>query len=153
VWDPDYDATHPVIRQTADWTCSACSWAWLAQSIGAYYDEWSAVEKIGYPDSINSTYGLMDSSGSRLAASYLEVPLQWPSHYASISWQEAVDLGRAGPLLIGGIAWCHWSAVRGTDGTALYLANPAPTWFGVGDYMTADEWDRLGPWSGVWLAP
>lgn len=151
-FDPDYNMNYPPIRQTTDWTCSACSWAWLANSIGAHENEWTAVEKIGYPGNINSTYGLMDASGSQLAAAYA-AHYGWPSHYsASISWQELIDTAWKGPLCLGGRAWCHWTAVTGTDGTGLYLANPAPAWFGVADWLDQDEFNRLGSWSAVWLA-
>lgn len=151
-FDPDYNMDYPPIRQTVDWTCSACSWAWLASSIGQYMTEWDAVETIGYPNNINQTYGLTDASGQALAAAY-SATYSWPSHYsASVSLVDAIALGQAGPLLLGGRAWCHWTACRGTDGQGLLLANPAPTWFGVGDYLDEAEWNRLGPWSAVWLA-
>jgi hypothetical protein len=151
-FDPDYNQAYPPIRQTVDWTCSACSWAWLANSIGAHETEWTAVERIGIPENINEMYGLTDASGQALDDAYSRV-YSWPSHHSgSVTWQDAIALAWAGPLLLGGRAWCHWTAVTGTDGNGLYLANPAPTWFGVGDWLDQFEWDRLGSWSAVWLA-
>jgi len=151
-FDPDYNANLPPIRQTVDWTCSACSWAWLANSIGQHETEWSAVEKIGYPTNINSTYGLMDATGAALDETYSSL-WGWPSHHSpQVTWSEVTALAYAGPLLLGGRSWCHWTAVTGTDGVGLQLANPAPTWFGVGDWLERVEFDRLGSWSAVWLA-
>jgi hypothetical protein len=151
-FDPDYNMQFPAIRQTADWTCSACSLAWLAGSIGQYVDEWKAVDLIGFPANINSTYGLMDASGATLASVYSRY-WSWPSHFSpAATYADALSLAWAGPLLLGGRQWCHWTAVRGTDGSGLLLANPAPFWFGVGDYLTAEDWTRLGTWSTVWLA-
>jgi hypothetical protein len=151
-FDPDYNMNYPPIRQTADWTCSACSWAWLANSIGQHENEWSAVERIGFPNNINPTYGLTNASGQALAEAY-SADYSWPSHYSgAVTWSDMIALAQAGPALLGGRSWCHWTAVTGTDGVGLLLANPAPTWFGVGDYLDQDEWARLGSWSAVWLA-
>jgi hypothetical protein len=150
-FDPDYNMHLPAIRQTADWTCSACSWAWLATSIGQWTDEWSGVDTIGYPQNINSTYGLTDASGRALADAYSRL-YSWPSHFSpAVTFADAISRAWAGPLLLGGRQWCHWTAVRGTDGTGLLLANPAPSWFAVGDYLRTADWDRLGTWSMVWL--
>jgi hypothetical protein len=151
-FDPDYNSSYPVILQTCDWSCSACSWAWLAGSIGQYESEWSAVERIGFPANVNATYGLMDASGKALADAYSQ-SYSWPSHYSpAVTYADAISLAWAGPLLLGGRQWCHWTAVRGTDGRVLQLANPAPFWFGVGQVLNEPQWDRLGPWSAVWLS-
>jgi hypothetical protein len=151
-FDPEYNAQYPPIRQTVDWTCSACSWGWLANAIGQHETEWSSVERIGFPANINPAVGLADASGQALAAAYSET-FSWPSHYsAEVTLSDMIALGWAGPALLGGRGWYHWTAVTGTDGSGLMLANPAPTWMGVGDYLDHNEWARLGPWSAVWLA-
>jgi len=41
--------------------------------------------------------------------------------------------------------------VRKTDGQGLYLANPAPSWCGVQQYMDYEEWRSLGPWNAAWV--
>lgn len=151
-FDPDFNIAYPAIRQTENWTCSACSWAWLAGSIGSPYTEWGAVQKIGTPENINPQVGLVDGSGRRLHEAYSESPLGWPAHSAWLNWERAWQLAAAGPLLLGGHGFNHWVAVRGQAGSVLWLANPAPNWMGCGDSLDANEWNAYGPWSAVWLA-
>jgi len=144
-----YDPATPQYPQTADWTCSACSLAWLnrALQIDNATDEWSAVDYIGNPENINATYGLMDGSGSVLAARLGEQGA--PSVCLWPTWHQVLELARLMPLLAGGVAWNHWVGVRSTSGGVLYLANSAMGWCGIGDELVASDWTNLGPFAVV----
>jgi hypothetical protein len=145
----NYRSDVPAVRQSADWTCSACSLAWLNCSlfIDVATDEWSAVNYIGTPTHINSEWGLMDGSGSRLAECLTE---QGAAAFTGwLDWYDAYQLASRMPLLIGGQAWYHWVGVRGVDGNDLAIANPAPGWMGVYDLLSQTNWNELGPFAVV----
>lgn len=144
-----YDAGVPAVMQTADWTCSACSLAWINQSlsIDVATDEWSAVAYIGEPENINSEWGLMDASGARLVQCLREQGA--PAFSAWLDWLSTYDLAVRMPLLIGGVNWYHWVGVRGADSGVLRLANSAPGWQGIDQVLGEDDWNGLGPFAVV----
>lgn len=144
-----YDANTPQYPQTADWTCSACSLAWLNRALQIDYatDEWPAVDYIGSPQNINSDFGLMDGSGRRLAECLLEQGA--PAYCLWPTWAQVTSLARLMPLLAGGVGWNHWVGVRTTDGQTLYLANSAMGWMGIGDQLVASDYTALGPFAVV----
>lgn len=145
----NYDDSVPSVLQTVDWTCSACSLAWLNRSlfIEIAQDEWSSVDYIGTPTNINSEWGLMDASGSRLAQCLSEQGA--PAYTAWLSWSATYRLASQMPLLIGGTYWCHWTGVRGVYGNDLLLANPAPGWMGVDQVLGEQSFLQLGPFAVV----
>jgi hypothetical protein len=110
-------------------------------------DEWTAVEYIGNPEDINSSYGLMDGSGARLAeclrAQGAPAFVGWPS------WADTFHLAEQMPLLIGGATWYHWVGVRGVQPYGLLLANSARGWQAIYDVLLEDDFDRLGPFAVV----
>lgn len=144
-----YYPNEPMPAQLNDWTCSACSLAWLNRALAIDHatDEMSAAEYIGCPENINEIYGLMDGSGSVLAQRLLEQGAPafcfWPSY------QQAFELASFMPLLIGGVSWNHWVGVRGALPGGLSLANSAPGWMGVGDVLLPSDWESLGPFAAV----
>jgi len=144
-----YDPLEPQSAQTADWTCSACSLAWLnrALSIDMATDEYSAVDYIGQPTHINSDYGLMDASGGRLVECLGEQGA--PAWNGWFTWDTAFALACEMPLLIGGVGWNHWVGVRYAADYHLYLANSAPGWQGVGQELVQEQYDALGPMAVV----
>lgn len=135
--------------QQADWTCSACSLAWLnrALSIDHATEEWTAVEYIGTPQNINSTYGLMDGSGTRLVQCLREQGA--PAFNGWLDWEYVHKLAQAMPLLLGGQGWYHWVGVCGTGSEYLVLANSAPGWMGVYDTLDVNQFELLGPFAVV----
>ncbi len=143
-WDP-YET---MARQAAEWTCSACSLAWVERSSGvnpAAY-EWSAVNEIGYDNNINQTWGLMDGSGSQLARvlrSYglTVTQVDYPS-FDQICEYSKTSLGA-----MGGANWYHWVAIRGyTDEHPgiLFIANSAPGYKGIQNSLTREQYNSLG---------
>jgi hypothetical protein len=144
-----YDPDEPMPAQTADWTCAACSLAWLNRALGIDHatDEWSAVEYIGNPDNINSTYGLMDASGVRLRDCLREQGA--PAFCSWLDWEWMYDLATRMPLLIGGVNWYHWVGVRTAYDGVLWIANSAHGWQGVTNTLSSDQADGLGPFAAV----
>jgi hypothetical protein len=144
-----YNPHEPMPAQTADWTCSACSLAWINRALGIDIatDEWTAVEYIGNPENINAMYGLMDASGSVLVDCLRQngAPAfgSWPTWDAVMTW------AAHWPLLIGGVQWNHWVGVRTRGDDWLELANSAPSWCGIGDRLYIAEWYDLGPFAVV----
>lgn len=148
--DYAFNPNEPQYPQTLDWTCSACSLAWLnrAMQIDVATDEMSAVAYIGNPQNINATYGLMDGSGARLVQCLREQGVAAVNGWWTFA--QAAELALHMGLLIGGVGWYHWVGVRGvTDDGALWLANSAPGWMGIGDALDASDWDYLGPFAVV----
>jgi len=146
-----FNPDEPMPPQTADWTCAACSLAWLNRALYIDHatDEWAAVDYIGNPENINQQYGLMDGSGrvlaDRLIAQGAPAWCCWPS------WDEVYQLSGVGALLIGGGGWYHWVGVRAPAGANLLIANSAPGWGGVWDSLASSDWQRLGPFAAVFV--
>jgi hypothetical protein len=110
-------------------------------------DEWSAVTYIGNPENINSTYGLMDGSGTRLVECLREQGA--PAFSAWLDWSTTYGLSETWPLLIGGVGLYHWMGVRFANNGLLRLANSAPGWCGVDDTLAEDQWIKWGPWAVI----
>lgn len=144
-----FDPNTPQYPQTLDWSCSACSLAWLNRAMGIQIaqDEYAAVDYIGDPDNINSIYGLMDASGGRLRDCLREQGVAAVNGWWT--WDQAAQLATAMGLLIGGVGWNHWVGVRGFDGVQLQLANSAQGWMGVYTALSAAQWSALGPFAVV----
>ena len=137
--------------QVYGWTCSSCSLQWVLHSTGIDPDitREETVYAIGYPENINSQYGLMDGSGAqlqRVLADYGQ-----PSEQGWLGFDEvyARALGTTG--MMSGAAWYHWVALRGVSGDALWIANSAPGYKGVDSILTRADFNRLGVFSVVWL--
>lgn len=148
----NYDPNTYQPPQAASWTCSACSLAWLerATQVNPGADEWSAVAEIGQPENINPTYGLMDGSGAQLQRVLIDI-YGVPTSHAWLSYDTAWTIYSQVPGMMSGGAWYHWSAVRGTVDGNLWLANSAPGYQSVWDVLTRDDFNRLGPFSCVWV--
>jgi hypothetical protein len=107
------------------------------------------VYEIGYPDNINPTYGLMDASGAALQA-----VLESYGQESSQSWLDfdtVYDLAQSTSGMLSGASWYHWVALRGVQGSNLWIANSAPGYKGVYDVLSPYDFERLGGFSVVWL--
>jgi hypothetical protein len=138
--------------QSASWTCSACSLAWLERSLGANpgADEYSATFEIGTPQNINPTYGLMDGSGAQLQR-VLEETYDQITEQRWVNYDQAYAIAGQSPGCMGGSNWYHWVALRGVSGPNLWIANSAPGWYGIYDTLTREQFNSLGPFSLVSL--
>ena len=151
-WWDSYNPNEPQHNQAAGWTCAACSLAWLERStqVNILADEWSATAEIGYPHNINSTYGLMDGSGSQLQRVLREYGLD--SRHGWLDFDTAYEIYRQVPGALSGQAWYHWVSVRGvTRDGLLWIANSAPGYRSVWDTLDRQQWASLGAMSCLWL--
>lgn len=128
---------------------------WLKRARGLvtpddiYASREATVYEIGYPNNINSTYGLMDASGSALMA-----VLEGYGQESSQSWLDfdtTYELAQGTAGMMSGAAWYHWVGLRGIQGANLWVANSAPGYKGVYDVLSRDDFNRLGGFSVVWL--
>jgi hypothetical protein len=152
----DWNWRLPADPQDVPWDCAACSLAWCLRSIGRSETEADVVAGLG-PARISPAYGLLDASGAGLVSYLAELGIG-AANNPNATWQELQDAAGFQPMVIGGRAWCHWSAVRmGTQtvgyasADALALMNPAPGYRGVGQVLTPEAFYSLGTFSAVWF--
>ena len=109
----------------------------------------SVIYQIGYPNNINPQYGLMDGSGKQL-----QRVLEGYGQESSQSWLDfntVYDLAQGTTGMMSGANWYHWIALRGVQGSNIWIANSAPGYMGVWDTLSRYDFDRLGGFSVVWL--
>lgn len=115
-----------------------------------YANRQAVVEAIGYPQNISEALGLHDGSGIELQRvlreqTGLETQQGW------LSFDEAYAIYSDGLGLGSGGAYYHWVAFRGTSGSNLWISNSAPGYQGIYDQMSRYDYNRLGPWSCLWI--
>ena len=141
--------------QLYDWTCSACSLDWLKRALSlvvtddVYGSRETTVYEIGYPNNINPSYGLMDSSGSALRAVLQTYGVSTDQGW--LDFDTTYAIAEEVPGMMSGAAWYHWVSIRGVQGSNLWVANSAPGYKGVYDTLSRDDYSRLGGFSVVWL--
>jgi hypothetical protein len=156
--EPDipYDASTSQPGQLYSWTCSACASDWVLRAHDAGYDAdvYASREQtglaIGYPEQINSVYGLMDGSGAQLQRvikeqAGLDTAQGW------LTFDQAYAIFSTTPGCASGGAWYHWVGIRGVSGSDLAIANSAPGYMGVWSTLSRADWNRLGPFSCIWV--
>ena len=142
--------------QVYSWTCSACATEWLERAEGmprgsdVYSNRENVVYAIGYPQNINSTYGLMDGSGSELQRVLADQAGLY-TEQGWLSFDQAYEIYSRAPGLMSGAAYYHWVGVRGVQGGNLWVANSAQGYKGIWDVMTRDDYNRLGGFSCIWV--
>ena len=139
--------------QVANWSCSACSLAWLERSLGVNpaASESSAIDEIGYPQNINATYGLMDGSGAQLQRVLADYGVATSQGW--LTFDTVYAIAQQAPGCMSGGAWYHWVAIRGVDSSNIWIANSAPGYKGVYDTLTREQFNALGPFSVVYVEP
>jgi hypothetical protein len=151
-----YDPSEPAVIQTADWTCSCASSAWLLNSLGDMrlgrkWNEWDVVDSLRaatYYGAVSPDYGLARADMYDLevmfnALGYRCLRKQYLSQSDILAWAGAY------PLQMNGARWYHHTGARTMGPGVIYLANPAPSWHGVGQEMDAYEASTLGSWNGM----
>ena len=142
--------------QLYDWTCSACSTEFVERATGnprssdIYSNREQVVYAIGYPNNINGNVGLMDASGKQLQRVLLE-STGYASESAYLDFDTVYALAQETPGLMSGAAYYHWVALRGVQGTNIWIANSAPGYKGIYDTLSRSDFQRLGAFSVVWL--
>ena len=142
--------------QLYDWSCAACATEWVERACYAprsdnvYANREQVVYAIGYPDQINSTYGLMQGSGVELQR-VLWDHAGLPTEHGYLSFDEAMDIYSRTFGLMSGAAYYHWVAVRGVQGDSLWLGNSAWGYKGIYDTMNRQQFNSLGGFSCLWV--
>lgn len=151
-----WNASTSMPAQIYSWTCSACSLDWVKRATGMvsgadiYGGREQTVYEIGYPENINSQYGLMDGSGKQLERVLNETYAQ-DTKQGWIGFDQVYALAQETTGLMSGANWYHWVALRGTQGSNLWIANSAPGYKGIWDTLSREDFNRLGGFSVVWL--
>ena len=153
-----YDRNEPAVRQTASWTCSCASMAWVMNALGVEapsggkWDEFDGVNELrrlcGY-GAITPEYGLAYGNGQDLETVYNEYG--YTVTRQGVSWADLAYLCELGVGQLGGARLYHWVGVRGYDGAVFQLANPSPGWKGIQDDLDANEWNAWGSWTAVFV--
>lgn len=150
-----YNPDARVDQQPDDFSCSIQSAEWLLRSIGRNPgDQWIQDQLLG-AGIVTREHGLMDASGNQLArwlqTTYGdEMGIQFQA--SPVVYDDVYAGAGTNPMIIGGRAWNHWSGVRDDElGGNLILANPADGWKGVGQTMSREQFDALGPFTCVWV--
>lgn len=152
----EWNWRYPVELQDVPWDCAAASLTWCLNAFGVPLSEAEVVAGLG-PHRISPTYGLLDASGAGLVSYLAELGIPALNN-PDASWDEIWAAAGYQPMLIGGRAWNHWTGVRmgssaygaGPD-SILLLANPAPGYRAIGQYLDSMDFDDLGPFSAVWF--
>lgn len=146
----------PADPQDYPWDCAACSLAWCLRTVGREYSEQDVIAGLG-PSRISPTLGLLDASGAGLVSWLAEIGVDSDSN-PQANWSDVLAAAGFQPMLIGGRAWCHWTAVRMGSWAAnhpdldiLALMNPAEGYMGVSQSLIPSQFNELGPFSAVWL--
>jgi hypothetical protein len=155
--EPVYDPTTPIVPQNHDWDCAEQSTLWAMTAYGRHpSDSWMETSMI--QGGVESTdLGLLVADGSKLAAWITEQYGEFGYHAynnGSVGFDDVASVAGRSPVLIGGRNWGpggHWVGVRRFDASSgwLELANPANGYAGVGQTLTRQQFDALGPFSMV----
>lgn len=156
--DLGFNRQEPAVRQAASWTCSCASMAWVMNALGqpaphgGKWDEWTAVgelRRICGAAAVSPEYGLAYASGVDLERVYDEYGYR--VERGAVDWAELAYLCETSIGQLGGARWYHWTGLRGYADGEFDLANPAPTWKGVGDELDAAEFNYWGAWNAVMI--
>jgi hypothetical protein len=139
--------------QTYGWTCSACSLDWVirATELVPEYTRPRAVQEIGYPEQINSQVGLTNADGPGQALMDVLGSYQQASEQGWLDFDTVYALAQDTTGLMSGSAWVHWVALRGVQGSNLWIANSAEGYKGVYSVLSRADFERLGPFNVIYL--
>ena len=154
-----YNPDQPPERQVQDWACSIRTTAWMLKSLGLPVDIGALQDEMS-PRYVTAAVGLLDARGYGIAETLrTHLPADWRDRvtvFERISWDELTSLAGQGPIGLGLRArGGHWLPVAKPLGDgSLSSPNPAPNWpqdAPLGDTLTREEFDRMGPASSVWI--
>jgi hypothetical protein len=153
VWSRD----EPAVIQSASWTCSCASAAWVMNTMGVpkpdgsggKWNEWTAVDELrrlcGY-SAVTPEYGLAYADMSQMEVMYQAQGLETIRWLETDFWGVATGVAGQFPGQMNGARWYHHSGLRNFNGSQMLLANPAPSWKGVGQDLDTSEWATWGAW-------
>jgi len=114
-----YDPSTPAVIQTADWTCSCASSAWLLNSLGddrlgRPWTEWDVVDALRaatYPGAVDPAYGLARADMYDLQTMF-EALGYTAERKQYLTVDDVVAVAGRYPLQINGARWYHHSGAR-----------------------------------------
>jgi hypothetical protein len=124
---------------------------WEGRGDDVYTNREQVVYAIGYPNNISSSVGLHDGSGVQLQR-VLSEHAGLNTQQGWLSFDEAVSIYSNTLGLGSGQEYYHWVAFRGVNGSNLWISNSAPGYRGIWDELSRYDYDRLGPWSCIWVS-
>jgi hypothetical protein len=139
--------------QTYGWTCSACSLDWVIRAVELVpeYTRPRAVQEIGYPEQINSSVGLTNVDGPGQALMDVLGSYQQATEQGWLDFDTVYEMAQETTGLMSGSAWCHWIAIRGVQGSNIWVANSAEGYKGIYSTLSRSDFSRLGPFNVVFL--
>jgi len=148
-----WDANLYMAPQVYGLTCSACSHASpsRASRLASDYTRPRAVAEIGYTDEINSQVGLTNASGPGQALIDVLKSYEQPAEQGWLDFDTVYATAQDTTGMMSGSAWYHWVAIRGVQGSNIWVANSAPGYKGIWDTLSRSDFSRLGPFNVVWL--
>jgi hypothetical protein len=149
-----YDPWETVVLQHADWTCSCASGAWILNSLGDYrwgraWNEWDVVNTLRdmtYPGAVDPAYGLARADMYDLETMFRALGYTAERHQ-HVGVADVIPFAGVYPCQINGARWYHHVGLRTLGDGVAYLANPAPTWRGVGQQLDSNEAATWGSWN------
>lgn len=143
------------VLQLNDFSCSIGAIGWCLNSIGIPESQQALLARM-VPGLVSPNDGLLNSTGSTLAAFMRDDFGLAAQNQGQISFDEVAQRAGRQPLAIGGRNWFggigHWVAVRGFEGGRLLLANPGGTGPNFGQQsLNQSEFDQRGTFAAVWI--
>lgn len=129
--------------QAHDWTCSVCAFTWTANATGIdpTLTRADAGVLIGYPECVNETYGCM--SAQCLIDAYATLGVEALQSW--VTYEQAYTICERYTGVINPVGMYHFMAIRGVQGSSLWVANSAPGYRGVYDLLDKGAFTALGP--------
>ena len=147
-----YNPDAPAVLQNDAWSCSCCTATWILHSLGIAKPEQEVENEMVAQGYVSPALGLLDGSGRGMAeylSQYIKAPIR--TEYP-VTWDALLDLPVGScPIGLGGQKWNHWSGARDMTGYEIALANPSPSWQGIGDSMSESEYAAMGSFAAVWV--
>lgn len=109
------------------------------------YEE--ALNRIGYPNCVNPTYGLM--SAQCMIDAFNSFGLDSRQEWVSFDTAYAIMEQHTG--VINPIGMYHFMAIRGVSNGNLWVANSAPGYLSVWDTLSRSQFNNLGPVQLIYL--
>lgn len=140
--------------QSYSWTCSVCSLTWVLQATGmlassgdVYADRDAVGRVMGYPSCVNETYGCMSAQCVVDAFGFYGLS----ARQAWVTFDQAYAIAQQTTGVINPIGMYHFMGIRGVSDGALWVANSAPGYDGVGSTLDRGQFNALGPVQVIYL--
>lgn len=139
--------------QVYEWTCSICSFQWVINSLASAgaailpITREEAGQVIGYPECVNETYGLMASQC--MVDAFATFGLKAVATY--VTFEQAYSIMSKHTGVINPQGMYHFMGCRGVAQGGLWVANSAPGYYGIGEFMGRTDFNSLGPVEVIYL--